>query len=192
MIIKSMIALLFSSCVLSVNAAPAEPAHQHKAHQRSEAPAHNHQTHGAHVHGEAELTIAQEGGQVDIVLASPAVNIVGFERSTGSPEQAAVIQRAETRLTQAEKLFTFNGGECDLQSASADLSELRHVSDGETHHDIEAQFRYQCKKPGDIHELEVRLFKVFFDLEKVSAQWVTDTGQGARQLTKRDSMLTLR
>lgn len=169
--------------MLSVGATKAEPAHEH-----------NHQTHGAHAHGEAELTIAQEGRQVDIVLASPAVNIVGFERSTGSPEQAAVIQRAETRLAQAEKLFTFEGGECDLQATSADLSKLRRANnnDDDIHQNIEAQFRYHCNKPKDINELNVHLFKVFFDLEKVSAQWVTDHGQGAQPLTKRHSRLTLR
>ena len=41
----------------------------------------------AHVHGEAELTIAFEGQRIEMQLVSPAANIFGFEHAPKNDEQ---------------------------------------------------------------------------------------------------------
>lgn len=192
---KKHITFLLSFSLLCVSAARAAPPHDHAHAQEESAASHSQQSHGAHVHGEAKLSIAQEGSQVDILLDSPAVNIVGFETSTGSPEQKTIIQRAQKRLEEANKLFAFRGGDCVVQSTSADLSKLRQPSTSgsneEKHRDIEVHFRYHCSAPDTLSALDVHLFNAFIDIERLSVQWVTDKGQGAQSLTKRSHRLTL-
>lgn len=46
--------------------------------------------HGAHEHGAAKLLIAQEGEHVEIILETPAYNIIGFEHMPSTEEQLDV------------------------------------------------------------------------------------------------------
>lgn len=43
-----------------------------------------HREHGAHEHGVAQLNLVLEGEKLLIELASPGVNIVGFEHAPGA------------------------------------------------------------------------------------------------------------
>lgn len=188
---------LLLGIVLSCAAHASTPDHyDHEHHPPQNKKAHG-QQHAAHVHGEAELSIAQEDSQVDIILLSPAMNIIGFEKPTGGPEQKAAIQRAEQQLAKPDSLFTISGGKCALESMASNISELLpgHAlssAEGETeaHHDIEAHFRYRCAAPQAIEKLNVELFDAFPSIETVFAQWVSEHGQGAQSLSKDSRRLT--
>lgn len=170
--------------------------HDHEHHQTK---TREHQAQVAHVHGEAELSIALENSHLDIILLSPAINIVGFEKPSGSAEQKAAIQRAEQQMAEPDRLFTFSGGDCVLESAASDISELlpnrRHGRTKEmmeSHYDVEMYFRYRCAAPQTIKEIEVNLFDSFSGVEKVFAQWVNNHGQGAQSLSKDSRRLKLK
>lgn len=193
--LSPLLSLLLGVLSCIVHAAP--PDHHDHGHHPQQNKQAGGQQHAAHVHGEAELSIAQEGSQIDIILLSPAMNIVGFEKPTGSPEQKAAIQRAEQQLAKPDSLFTISGGKCALESMASNISELLpgHAlssAEGETeaHHDIEAHFRYRCAAPQAIEKLNVELFDAFPSIETVFAQWVNEHGQGAQSLSRGSRRLT--
>ena len=66
---------------------------------------HEHEQHEAHVHGEAQLLIAQEGNQLEIEFKSPAINIVGFEHKPSNAKQEASLEAAVATLKQPGQLF---------------------------------------------------------------------------------------
>ena len=45
----------------------------------------------AHVHGLSEMTMAIEGGIVDIQLISPTVNLIGFEHKASNKEEITIV-----------------------------------------------------------------------------------------------------
>ena len=48
----------------------------------------------AHQHGMAELQVAISGEQIDVLLLSPAYNLVGFEHPPRSAEQHQTVESA--------------------------------------------------------------------------------------------------
>jgi hypothetical protein len=174
---------------------------------------HGHKQHEAHLHGSAELTLAIEADSLEISLESPAANIVGFEHRATSPEQVNAATKAQAALNSAERLFSFTGSSCSLQKASIDMSaiiepdqahdthEKHHAGDGDhEHHDdeegshseISAVYHYQCKSGADISGITVNLHDYFPAIENLKIMWLTDSGQGAVELTGEANFVRLR
>lgn len=115
--------------------------HVHSAghgHEHEHEPEHeSHRQSGAHVHGLAELTLAQEGGEIELSLSSPSANIVGFEHKASSSEQIHKVEDAEQTLRSGNRLFTFSGTTCQLEYATVDVSALldHHTEHENEHHD---------------------------------------------------------
>ncbi len=78
----------------------------------------------AHVHGIAELTLARQGNTLEIRLASPAANIVGFEQQATTPEQVHLIDQALRILESPQQILFFTGTRCELKSAVVNMSGL--------------------------------------------------------------------
>ena len=96
--------------------------------------------HGAHVHGVAELTIAQEGQVLEVQLTSPAMSIVGFETRAESAAQIEAVETAKASLMKGGGLFTIEGGACALSKVDVDVSGVmaeEHGHDDDEHHDDE-------------------------------------------------------
>ena len=92
----------------------------------------------AHVHGEAELTIAFEGQRIEMQLVSPAANIFGFEHAPKNDEQNEQVHRAETILKSADTLFQFSGGDCQSTSQTLEIPFSHEEASHEEHdHDEE-------------------------------------------------------
>jgi len=72
---------------------------------------HDHEVlqHSAHLHGHAELTLALEGRALEINLASPAANIVGFEHKATSSEQ---LRGGAVLVFRGRLLLKANKGGC--------------------------------------------------------------------------------
>jgi len=84
-----------------------------------------HRHHGSHEHGVAELRLAQEGDQVLLELASPAVNIVGFEHAAANAADREALERAIQTLKDGERLFRFGEqAECRLTDVQVETSLL--------------------------------------------------------------------
>lgn len=75
--------------------------------------------HDAHVHGIAEMDVAALGETVEIVLRSPAMNLVGFEHEPRGDEERERSRAALASLRDGESLFTFEGAACREEEARA-------------------------------------------------------------------------
>lgn len=93
---------------------------------------------GAHVHGQAQMTIAQEGSHLFIDFISPADSITGFEHVAQSEKEIAQVKASVSWLKQTKNLFTFIGSTCVAYSHDIDVSGLMNDKNdhGEhKHHD---------------------------------------------------------
>lgn len=77
---------------------------------------------GAHVHGEARIAAAQEGGALIIELTSAMWNLVGFERAPETDEERAALEAAQAALADGAALFAPNeAARCTLAEADPGL-----------------------------------------------------------------------
>ncbi|MCH8499932.1 MAG: DUF2796 domain-containing protein [Marinobacter sp.] len=97
----------------------------------------NHGAHdnpGAHVHGEARLQVALEGQTAELILNSPADNLLGFEHAPRNDAQRDALKNAEAWL-KANPLITLADGHCEVAAASVShtLGEGSHGHDEKKH-----------------------------------------------------------
>ncbi|KKO47196.1 hypothetical protein WG68_00655 [Arsukibacterium ikkense] len=170
----------------------AQPEHQHDhKHKHDQAPQQHQHEHdhehddfsspGAHVHGQATLTIVLEGNEAMLALQSAAYNIVGFEHTPTTAEQRQEIAVALDVLRQG-KWFAINSqAGCDLTDADANTDLTSSVAT--QHADFYANISLICQQPARFNELTVTLFNLVPSLERVSVQWVINGQQGATNLS---------
>lgn len=83
--------------------------------------------HDAHVHGTAQLNLAIDGKNVFLELASPAMNIVGFEYIPSSEEDRHSVHEAAEKLEDGGSLFEFSkAAGCTLVTAEIESPLLGH------------------------------------------------------------------
>ena len=174
-------------------------AHEHEAE--------GHEEHGAHEHGAATLSFAAGVEGLEIMLESPAANIVGFEHAASTDEDKKKLADAKAKLEAGSDLFSINPeAECTLKSAevvsallgNAEKAKEEHADhadhdhkDGETHNDMDVTWTFACAKPAELKEVTTKLFAAFPEgFQKVKAEWVTDKGASAQELDK-DATLKL-
>ena len=172
--------------------------------------------HGAHEHGAAKLNIAVDDTHVSISLESPLANLLSFERIPATLEQKKQVRDMARRMHQAATLFQLTpAAECrfvmatlasdildaelldpniPLEPAHADEGKERSGKEKKTskeeHGDLDANFSFMCAKPGNLHSVDIRLFTVWPNLEKIEARAVTPRGQRAASLTARKHVLS--
>lgn len=166
----------------------------------------------AHVHGEAKLFIALEGSDLEINFESPAMSLLGFEHRAETREQIAAVEKATETLNSAENLFEFSGADCELQETEVNFSSIAnadHVdhdhaaenvddegsdeshSDDSEHSDISAHYAFTCSDGGALEAISTSLVSHSFGIERVDVMWVTDTSQGAIELTPNNRTVLL-
>ena len=94
-------------------------------------------SHDAHVHGEVEVNIAQDGKELLVEVTAPGADVVGFEHAPQTPEQIATLEKATALLNQPSKLFVFAGADCTLEykSVTHTLGEDEHEGHDHEGHD---------------------------------------------------------
>ena len=209
----------------------------------------------AHVHGEAELTIAFEGQRIEMQLVSPAANIFGFEHAPKNDEQNEQVHRAETILKSADTLFQFSGSDCKNTSQALEIpfsheeasheehdhdeehaneehghdeehaneehghdekhsdeehghndevaeahdddsddhghDDHEHEEDHETHTQVVANYVFECDSAG-LTQIQASFLEQFPAIESLDAQWITETKQGAAELSANQAWIDLR
>jgi Protein of unknown function (DUF2796) len=131
----------------------------------------------AHQHGAARLHVSLEGRALLIGYEGPAENILGFEHAPRTDAQKKTVARAEEQLKQPDRLFVIPAGaDCRAQPAKVDVK-LPGAGSGETHSEIETEWRWECAKPDALTHVDIGLFKAFPRLKQLSAQVVTAHGQ---------------
>ena len=170
------------------------------AHQVQANSDHSHTSHGAHLHGSAELTLAIEGNQLEINLESPAANIVGFEHRASSPRHFQAVNKATSALESAENLFAFLGSTCTLMAANINMPDIFQQSDTHAleddhqtaHSEITATYRYNCQNGSQLNGISVYLNRYFPAIEKLKIMWLTDDAQGTTELTHTANLIQLK
>ena len=155
-----------------------------------------HEQHGAHEHGVATLAIAVSKDGAEIVLESPAANLVGFEHTARTDEEKQKLLAATQTLQAGDKLFTLSpDAGCKLDNAAISSNvEGDNAKDheaGESHSDIDVTWSYSCSKPEALTSIGIKLFSAFPNgFTKLKAEWVTDKGASAKELNA-DTEITL-
>jgi len=137
------------------------------------------------VHGVAELFVAWTGADVVVDLVSPAINIVGFEYEPETDEDKAVV--ADQFATLGESgIIAFNDDASCTRTGTVDPG---LVVDG-SHAEVTASWMFTCDNPDDISELDAsKLFQNFPGILDLDAQWASDTGQSAAELSPTSTVL---
>lgn len=154
---------------------------------------------GSHQHGHAELQMAIEGERIDILLQSPAANLVGFEHSPETTEQHQKVMALTTWATQTPMINT-SDLTCTVSSADVhaawppedDHGHDRNHSQPNGHADLEISQTLNC--PGLVAnaELETAVMTRFPAMEQLEMQWVSPQGQGGARLVHGQNRFTVR
>lgn len=145
-----------------------------------------HHQHGAHVHGAAAINIALDANDFYLEFRSPAANIFGFEHAPSSEADHTAQREATAVLRQTDRLFRFNP-EAGCRIEHIEISSEEHKG---SHADIEAVYHFDCEQPGELTQLDVRLFEAFPAIGEIDVQLVVGSSQGARELTPKSHLLT--
>lgn len=110
-----------------------EKTSKHEQHE------HERKQHDAHEHGAAKLSIAVDAGNIDIMLESPAANLVGFEHLASRDDDKQKLAAVKATLEAGNNLFSMNASaNCQLKNTeivSAQLNALHHHEHKEKHSD---------------------------------------------------------
>jgi len=94
--------------------------------------------HSAHVHGEVELNIAQDGNELLMEITAPGADVVGFEHAPKTEEQEHALESAVVQLKHADNIFTLAasaGCKITHQSVTHTLGGNDGHHDHDDHHD---------------------------------------------------------
>lgn len=191
---RLLLALPFALLPLAA-AQASDHAHEHD---------HEHAEHGsldAHEHGIAQLNVVLDGQALELELESPAMNLVGFEHAAESAADKAKVDAARSQLQDPQALFGLGAGACSLSDTELESplfedeehEEHEDEHEHEEHHDhdkdsehseIHAHYQLDCKKPGDLQQLNLtELFKRFPATTKIQVQLIGPNGQQGVELT---------
>jgi hypothetical protein len=157
---------------------------------------------GSHQHGHARLQMAIEGERIDVLLLSPAANLVGFEHAPKTDEQHGKLEELGTWASQTPLINTASGS-CTVNQADVhstwpagdeDKDEHDHGHDHqqEGHADIEISQILACPGLSADGELETTVMVRFPAMEQLDVQWVSPQNQGGIRLTNGQSSFTVR
>lgn len=156
---------------------------------------------GPHEHGTGQLNIVLEGSNLMLELLAPASDIVGFEHMPVTVKERMAVRRVAAELAKAERQFVLPAAaDCQLSATQVDGEQLEAI--GHTHeHDHDhrhaaplqgphahaeyhAVYRYTCRQPQALDQVEVKLFAHYRKL--IRLRWQTLWPEG----TMRSGALT--
>ncbi|WP_417516288.1 ZrgA family zinc uptake protein [Marinobacter sp.] len=195
MISRNLLALSIASALLSMPAVAADNP-------------------GSHQHGHAEMQLAFSADQVEILLLSPAGNILGFEHHPRTPEQHQAIESVigwlgETPLvntpestctaTATQVQHEVAGGHDDDERGHDDHEEHEHGHDhdepdydnGAQHADITVTQTLSCPGLDQSASLTTPLTTRFPGIEDLDIAWAGPNGQGAARLAHGENSFSL-
>ncbi|PML53379.1 DUF2796 domain-containing protein [Vibrio sp. 10N.261.52.A1] len=106
-------------------------------------------SHGAHVHGQVEVNIAQDGQELLVEVTAPGADVVGFEHAPETAEQKKVFEQAIAQLNKPDELFSFNNANCTLKFKSVSNT---LESDHDEHEGHDHEGHDHAKHDHDDHE----------------------------------------
>ena len=163
--------------------------------------------HGAHVHGQIEFNIAQDGNELLVEITAPGADVVGFEHAPTNDAEKQQLKDAVAKLSHADNVFTLTsaaGCKVEHQSVTHTLGADKHdheehhdhdKHDHEEHHDHDkhdhesgghgeftVEYHYECDNVSAISNIETSWFSQFPSTESIKVNLLTDTKQAAMEL----------
>lgn len=169
----------------------------------------------AHTHGEAKLQVAVSGQAFDLILESPAANLIGFEHRPKTEAQQEALDTARGWLATTALIDTKGKASCRVVDASVShslMASKEHPSDTDHDHDHDASEghgEHEKKKAGNTHsefvvsqnircqgltpsqDLTTPLLGRFPGIERLQLEWVSAKGQGSMSLKPADNRFQL-
>lgn len=146
-----------------------------------------------HVHGVARLQVAIDGGTLTLNLESPLDNLLGFEHAPHTEQERMAVRAMRERLEQAESVFVPSpAARCQAISVKLEspvLQPRKQPANGE-HADLDGEFVFHCQNPGELHALEVTMFRSFPNLRRLDVQIASAHGQSAARLSPQQRSVT--
>jgi hypothetical protein len=151
----------------------------------------------SHQHGHAEMQLAFSDNQVEILLMSPAGNMLGFEHHPRTPEQHQTANNITNWLKETPLVNT-QESTCTLQEGTVqhELADDRdhdaHSHDDQNQHaDITVTQVLNCPGLDTSASLTTPLTTRFPGLEHLDIAWAGPDGQGAIRLNHEDNSFRL-
>ena len=150
--------------------------------------------HKKHVHGKAELNIAIEGADVEMLFDSPAMNILGFEHKPSTEHDKQTLTSAIKVLRDGKMLFGFDDCELKDSEVATKLLETHHDKHddhhgNDNHSDFSVHYHFKClnRVPAKV---DTGVFVRFPGLEKLTVT-VLGSKQSQKTLTQSDTTINL-
>ncbi len=161
---------------------------------------------GPHEHGIGQLNVILDGTVLSLELLLPAGDVAGFEHLPVTVKERMTVRRVAAELGKAERQFAVPAAAgCVVVTAEVDGEQMeaighKHEHDhghaaaaqgAHAHAEYHATYRYTCRKPQALRQLEVKVFAAYPKLQKLRYQAVLPGGGGAGMLTPAAARLTL-
>ena len=166
---------------------------------------------GSHVHGLTELNLVIANQNVQIEFISPAINLLGFERASNSPEENKLFNDVLEDLQAAEWLLSDQLEDCQMSTpvfeapefGSHEMSEGHEEHEHEEHEhehedhehetgdhaDFRVQYLFECRSAPPSN-FTVTAFDRFVGIEEISVRWIVGRQQGISNLTPSNATLS--
>ena len=164
---------------------------------------------GSHVHGLTELNLVITNQNVQIEFISPAINLLGFERASNSPEENKLFNEVLEDLQAAEWLLSDQLEDCQMSTPVFEAPEFgsHEMSEGHEEHeehehdehehedhetgdhaDFRVQYLFDCRSAPPSN-FTVTAFDRFVGIEEISVRWIVGRQQGVSNLTSSNATL---
>ena len=168
---------------------------------------------GSHVHGLTELNLVITNQNVQIEFISPAINLLGFERASNSPEENKLFNEVLEDLQAAEWLLGDQLRDCQMSTPVFEAPEFgsHEMSEGHEDHehehedhehehedyghgandhaDFRVQYLFDCRSAPPSN-FTVTAFDRFVGIEEISVRWIFGRQQGVSNLTPSNATLS--
>jgi len=151
-----------------------------------------HETHEAHVHGIANLSLVQDGNKLLLEFDSPLDNLLGFEHTPRTDKQKQAARDLLDLMHKPASLIKLTAeADCQLNAVKLQAPVLQaSTSAGKDEHaNLHAEYEYTCAKVVALKSLQLSLFDSFPAVRKVDAQMAGPRGQVAATLTTKQRLL---
>jgi hypothetical protein len=113
--------------------------------------------HSAHVHGQVEFNIAQDGKDLLVEITAPGADVVGFEHAPENAKQEQALKQAVNTLQDADALLAINQqAKCVIEDihVSHTLNQESHEEHAHGNHDDHnhAEHSHHEDHPHDKHD----------------------------------------
>lgn len=150
----------------------------------------------AHVHGQAQIQIAVEKTQLLMNFSSPLYNFLGFERRAHNDKEKQMIE--QLRQQAQNPLYWFSlpaSAQCRLVTMHLDAPLLDSntapsTSQEKPHGNLRFEADFECKKPEEFKQLQIRLFESFNEIKRLKLTVIQDQKQISRTLSNGDTLVT--